>query len=260
MRSDARNTRRRRVPLEELPNHLLAQTDALHFAGAVHRAEYKSVSDTSRGSPRIYRHLYPRWHWYRPHAAMLANEVHNAPSSVALLDVGDCERSHLGPPEPAAQEHRQGRPVAQALGRGGIRGVQQLLGLLDGQPVPQADPLGCDPLNPRNPIGEFGRQETVIGRIHRQFAHRRNPDVDGNGAKAAALQRDAPGAHRRLRESGPGFAPEPLEEFVEPEIVNTAGDWRGDAIQHQALQSLPMGSLRKKNQISHLGPLNGQYR
>jgi hypothetical protein len=33
-----------------------------------------------------------------------------------------------------------------------------------------------------------------------------------------------------------------------------------DAILHQSLLSLPMGSLRNNNQISHLGPLNGQYR
>ena len=76
--------------------------------------------------------------------------------------------------------------------------------------------------------------------------------------RASSATRQA--ADGRLGEAGPGFAPVPLEELVEPEIVNAAGDRRGDAIQHQALQSLPMGSLRNNNQISHLGPLNGQYR
>ena len=63
-----------------------------------------------------------------------------------------------------------------------------------------------------------------------------------------------------LVKPGRGSRLVPREELVQPEIVNAAGDRRGDAVQHQALQSLPMGSLRNNNQISHLGPLNGQYR
>src|ERR1035437_7263475 len=114
--------------------------------------------------------------------------------------------------------------------------------------------------NPRDPAGQFRRQQPVVGCLHRKLAHRRNPHVDGDGAEPAGLQDDAPGAHSRLRESGPGFPPIPLEELVEPEIVNAAGDRRGNAIQHQPLQPLPMGSMRNNNQISHLGPLNGQYR
>src|ERR1019366_6999123 len=41
--------------------------------------------------------------------------------------------------------------VAQPLGSGDVRGVEQRLGLPHCEPVSQADPLGCDPLNPRNP-------------------------------------------------------------------------------------------------------------
>src|ERR1035437_3426099 len=142
MRCDPRNASRCRIPLEQLPDNLFAQTDGLHLAGAVHGPEYKSVSDTSRGSPRTDRHLDPRWHGYRPHAAMLANEVHDAPPSVALLDVGDGERRHLGSPQAAAQEHRQDRTVAEAMRYAGIRSVQQRLGLPDRKPVPQADTFG----------------------------------------------------------------------------------------------------------------------
>src|SRR5450759_3190447 len=97
MGCNPRNTSRCRIPLEQLPNDLLTESDPLHPAGAVHGPEYKTVSDAGGGRPRIDSHLDPSRHLDRPHAAMLANEVHNAPSSVALLDVGDCERIHLGP-------------------------------------------------------------------------------------------------------------------------------------------------------------------
>ena len=41
------------------------------------------------------------------------------------------ESRNLGAPEPAAEEHRQDRAVAQALSRGGIWGIQQRLRLPD---------------------------------------------------------------------------------------------------------------------------------
>ena len=84
---------------------------------AIHRAEHATVSDAGRRRPRIGRHLHPSRHRNRPHPAMLPDEVHDAPTAVALLDVAERERRHLGSPQPAAQEHRQDRAVAQPLGR-----------------------------------------------------------------------------------------------------------------------------------------------
>ena len=63
-----------------------------------------------------------------------------------------------------------------------------------------------------------------------------------------------------LVKPGPRLQFVPGEELVEPEVVDAFGDRGGDAVQHQALQSLPLSSLWNNNQIIHLGPLNGQYR
>jgi hypothetical protein len=134
---------------------------------------------------------------------MLSDEVHDAPPPVALLDVNDGECRHLGPPQAAAQEHRQDGAVAEALGRGCVWCIQQRLRLPHRQPVPQADPLGCDTLHPRNPIGEFGRQQPVVRSLDRQLADRRDPHVDGNGAKPAGLQCNAPGGDGRFGKAGP---------------------------------------------------------
>jgi hypothetical protein len=191
---------------------------------------------------------------------VLSHEIHDAPPSVALLDVAAGERRHFGPPEAAAQEDRQDRAVAEALGRGCVWCIQQLLRLLDGEPIPQTDAFGRDPLYPSDPGGQFRRQQSVVGGLHRELAHRGNTHVDGDGAELAGLQRNTPLAHSCLRESGTGFPAIPFEEFVEPEVVHAAGNRRRDAIQHQSLQSLPMGSMRNNNQISHLDSHNGHYR
>ena len=132
MRGDSGYPSSRRVRPEQLPDDLFAQADGARLAGAVHWSEYVPVSDPGCGSPRVGRHLHPCRHRDRPHTAVLSDEIHDAPPSVPLLNVGNGERSHLGPPQPAAQEDRQDRAVAQALGRGGVRRVQEFLRLLDG--------------------------------------------------------------------------------------------------------------------------------
>jgi hypothetical protein len=203
VRGDSRYSGGQRVRLEQLPDDLLAQAGTLGLAGAVYGSEYVSVRNPGRRRPRIDCHLYPCRHRHRPDAAVLSNQIYDAPPPVALLDVGDGERSHLRAPEPAAQEDRQDRAIPEPLGRGGVRRVQERLRLPHRQPVPQADPLGCDTLHPRNPIGEFGRQQPVVRSLDRQLADRRDPHVDGNGAKPAGLQCNAPGGDGRFGKAGP---------------------------------------------------------
>src|SRR5260370_33170775 len=101
MRCDSRNASRRGVALEQLPNNLLAQANDLDLTATVHRSEDVTIDDSSAGSPRILRHFRPRRHRDRPHAAMLPNEVHDAPPAITLLDVDHRERRPLRPPEPA---------------------------------------------------------------------------------------------------------------------------------------------------------------
>jgi hypothetical protein len=52
---------------------------------------------------------------------MLANEVHDAPPSIALLDVTNGESRHLGTSQAAAQEYGQDGAVAQPSQRCNIR-------------------------------------------------------------------------------------------------------------------------------------------
>ena len=114
--------------------------------------------------------------------------------------------------------------------------------------------LGGHPFHARDAVGQFRRQQAVVGCFHRQLAHCGDPHVDRHGAEPAGLQRNTPGAHRRLGETGPGFLDgQPGEKLVKPEVVHAARDRRRDAVQHQRLQLLPLVRLRNYNQIIHLG-------
>jgi len=112
---------------------------------------------------------------------MLSDEVHNAPTVIALLNVLERERSHLRASQPAAEQHREHRPVTQSLLGGDVRRVQEFLGLLDREPVadPHAHRLGA--LDARDAGGQFRRQQPVVGRLDRQLPNGGDADVDGDG-------------------------------------------------------------------------------
>jgi hypothetical protein len=143
---DPGNSGRRCVPLEQLPDDLFAERQALNLAAAVHGPEHLPSRDAGRRRPRVDRHLNPRRHRYRPDAAMLADEVHDTPSPVSLLDVPKSERCHFGSPQPAPEEDGENRAVAQALRGHSVRRIEQFLCLLDGQ---TNSPGGC--LSTRHP-------------------------------------------------------------------------------------------------------------
>ena len=122
--SDARNTGRGRILLEELPNDLLAHAGNLNPISSVHPAQDRSFGETGRGSPGINGALDPRRHRNRAHAPVLSNEIDDAPAIVPLLDMPKCQGSDLGPPQAAAKQNRQHRAVAQALLRGRVGRIQ----------------------------------------------------------------------------------------------------------------------------------------
>ena len=75
MRRDATQAGSLSVGLKKLPDDLLAQGDALHCVGPVHGA------------------------------AVLAQEIYDAPPAVPLLHMPERERGNLGPPQSTAEQH-----------------------------------------------------------------------------------------------------------------------------------------------------------
>jgi hypothetical protein len=140
MGRDAGNSNLGRVALEHLPDDLFAEALSVNGSAAIHRPEDVSGGDAGRGCPRINRYLHPRWHRRGPHAAMLSNEIDDAPASVALLDVPKCKRRDFRTSQPASEQNREDGAVAQASdGRIAIplkpnsnRASQRAAGLLPG--------------------------------------------------------------------------------------------------------------------------------
>jgi hypothetical protein len=157
--------------------------------------------------------------------------------------VAERERYALRPAQAAAKEHRQDRAVAETFGGAGIRRIQQRLRLLDGKPVAKTDALGRDPFNAGDSVDQFGRQQPVVGGLHRQFAHGSNRHVDRNRAQPAGFQRNAPSAHGRLGEAWPGLLGKPGKKLIQPQIVDSLRDRRADACRAPASSVCAIASV-----------------
>jgi hypothetical protein len=98
VRCNSGNTRCRRVWLEELPDYLLGHSLSLDLVRAIHGPKYVALRHSGRLRPGVDCNLHPGRHRNSTHAAVLADEIHDAPSTVALLNVFERKRSHLGTP------------------------------------------------------------------------------------------------------------------------------------------------------------------
>lgn len=130
MRSDARNTGCFGVGLDELPDDFFAQRLACDAAGAIYRTENVPFRQAGRRCPRIDGHLHPGRHWRGSDPAVFADQINDAAAAIALLQVRECERSHLRTPQAAAEKNGENGSVAQSSECRDIRGAQQRLRLL----------------------------------------------------------------------------------------------------------------------------------
>src|SRR5712691_11256199 len=99
MRRDAGNTNSRRVLPQHLPDNLLAQALASHSVASIHGPENIAIRHARRRGPRVDRDLHPIRHRRGADAAVLAHEVDDAPTTVALLEMPESERRYLRSPE-----------------------------------------------------------------------------------------------------------------------------------------------------------------
>src|ERR1035441_4943037 len=141
----SRHARGPDVWLQELPYHLLRHPITEHPVSAADLPEHVAIRQLGRGGPCIDRDLYPGGHRDGAHPPMLANQIDDTPAAIHLLDVLHRERRHLGPAQSAAEEYRQHRAVAEPLLGGNVWRVQELLGLLNGEPVSDASPSTWHP-------------------------------------------------------------------------------------------------------------------
>jgi hypothetical protein len=105
MRRDAGDASRLGVGLDELPDHLFPKAFADYSVGAIHGPKHVTVGDARRKRPRVDSHFNPSRHRRGSDPTMLADQFHDAPTTVALLEMREHQRGNFGPPQAATEEH-----------------------------------------------------------------------------------------------------------------------------------------------------------
>src|SRR6185295_9472920 len=117
------------IVLEHLPHNLLPQAFTSFPTSASHRPENMTLRNPRHRRPRIDRHLDPGRQWSRADPAVLTNEIHNAPATIALLNMSERKCRDLRSPEAAAEKNSQHGAVTESPHRGYVWGTQQILRL-----------------------------------------------------------------------------------------------------------------------------------
>jgi hypothetical protein len=113
---------------------------------------------------------------------VLAAQVGDDQPAIALLDVRYLEAGGFRAPQRAAEEQRQDGAIALAFERGRIRQVDELLGLLAGQPVPCPGAALFGAWHLTDADGDLRSEHSGERRFPRQFPDRGQALVNGQGA------------------------------------------------------------------------------
>ena len=185
---------RRGVGEDDVGDRVRAHAPAVgQVVAPAQRAKHAAVGEAGQQRPAVDQHPGPGRHRHRAHAVALADDVDDGPAAVALLQVAERERGQLAAAQAAAEQHGQDGLVAHALEGGGVRRIQQRLGLGLRQPVADACPGRLDPFDLADTSGQLGVDQVVVGGFLGQGA-------DGAQALVDRRRRQA-GVHRARRGS-----------------------------------------------------------
>ena len=155
-------------------------------SGLVHTPQHGPGVDAAGRGPGVERRLGPGRHRDGADAAVLADEIDDRPAAFALRHIAKLQPGEFPPPQPAPHQQPQQHPIPQAFCRFRIGRGQQLLGLLEGQPVagPHARAAGAgDAADPGG--GERG-EPAVGGGFGGELAQGGEREVDRGGREPLA--------------------------------------------------------------------------
>src|ERR1700758_2059325 len=118
----------------------------------------------------------------------LANEGHDGPMFLSLLQVLHFQIRGLVPSQSASQEKGQQGTVTFALYSCIIRTLPQRARLFSRQPVSHAHALLLQALRTPNPTSQIGAEQTASCGLVGQPPNRAQPEVDGPGSQPSGFQ------------------------------------------------------------------------
>src|SRR5664279_6088626 len=113
--------------------------------------------------------------------ATLPDEVDDRPMFIAPLQMGKLQIGQFPPPQPAAKQDRENRPITSALDRVRRGSLPESAGLFSRQPVAQSDAQFSDAFHAHYAGRQLRAQQACIGGFVSEPSHGRQPSVDRTG-------------------------------------------------------------------------------
>ena len=145
--------------------------------------------------------------------------------------MGKLQIGQFPPPQPAAKQDRQNRPISSALDRVRRGGLTESAGLFGRQPVAQPHAQFSNALHAPNAGRQLRAQQASVGGLVSEPSHGRQPSVDRIGRKAANLKVNSVAGDYRLVERQAWLGTVPLNEFINRVSISALRLGRAKAIQ-----------------------------
>ncbi len=145
----------------------------------------------------------------------LPNKINDRPMFIAPLQMGKLQIGQFPPPQPAAKQDREKRPISSALDRVRRGSLPESAGLFGRQPVAQSDAQFSNAFHAPNAGRQLRAKQACIGGFVSEPSHGRQPSVDRTGREAAILKVDSIAGDHDLVERQAWLGAVPLNEFID---------------------------------------------
>jgi hypothetical protein len=157
--------------LYDVPDHLLSQPSSPNDSALIDRSEYAAIYDIRRSAPVVYSLFDPVGDRYRTDMTTFANEIHDGPVILALLNVIHGEVHKFRPPQPAPEKHAKYGSVSLAAQSFRFRCVNQPASLFRCQPVAEPHAKLLHTFDPADTRREFRAQQSCVRSLVGQTSH-----------------------------------------------------------------------------------------
>src|SRR5271167_4708099 len=161
----------------------------------------------------------------------LPYKINYRPMFIAPLQMGKLQIGQFPPPQPAAKQDCENRPISSALDRVRRGSLPESAGLFSRQPVAQSDAQFSDAFHAPNAGRQLRAQQASVGRLVGEPPHCSESSIDRPSRELAILEEDAITGDHNLVERQARLGAVPLNEFIDPVSISALRLGRAKAIQ-----------------------------
>jgi len=121
----------------------------------------------------------------------LPNKINDRPMFIAPLQMGELQIGQLPPPQPAAKQDCENRPISSALDRVRRGSLPESASLFSCQPVAQSDAQFSDAFHAPDAGRQLTAQQASVGSLVGEPPHCRESSIDRSCRELAILEENA---------------------------------------------------------------------